>query len=631
VDGKVVEYQSVGRDTTARRRAEIELQASEAKYRLLTENIMLGIVIVQDSPMRMLFANQGIASILGYSIQELTTLPPEGLENLIHPDDRLQFFRNFRTRLDGREVPSNYHVRGFRKDGTIVWLAVSAAIVNYDGQTGVQAIFVDITETKHTEIALKESEEKFRTLIEQVQDGIAVVQEGVVKFINPSIPSLLGYTTEEIINAEFASFIAPEELPRVSEMYRKRMNNEPVPTTYETVILRKDGTRVQMEINAGLTVYEGRDALQVLVRDITERKEAEEALRLSETNLVKAQEVAHIGSWHLDLIENILVWTEENYKIFGVPVGTPMTYETFLEVVHPEDRDYVDEKWRASIAGEPYDIVHRVLISDEVKWVREKAELTFDDQGNPISGIGITQDITERKQSEQQVQEYQLRLKALASELTQAEERERSRIAAELHDHVGQVLAFARIQVASARKRTSDLQLISTLDELSETLRQAIGDTRDLVFDLSSPLLKEIGIAAALSEWMETQIGKKHQLKTELIHDDQPIPMDTDVQALVFRTVRELLTNVVKHAQATHVTVCLEHKDDLLRISVKDDGVGYTDDWSSEQTERSRGFGLFNTQERMMDLGGSMEIITEAGKGCEVILLSPTHRNLRDE
>jgi DNA-binding response OmpR family regulator len=118
-----------------------------------------------------------------------------------------------------------------------------------------------------------------------------------------------------------------------------------------------------------------------LESEIAERRQAEEELQMSETNLVKAQEVAHIGSWNLDLLENNLSWTDENYRIFGVPEGTPMTYERFLEVVHPEDRDYVDRKWSAAIKGEPYDIEHRLLVDNEVRWVREKAELTFDDEG----------------------------------------------------------------------------------------------------------------------------------------------------------------------------------------------------------------------------------------------------------
>ncbi|MCR4287384.1 MAG: PAS domain-containing protein [Deltaproteobacteria bacterium] len=124
-------------------------------------------------------------------------------------------------------------------------------------------------------------------------------------------------------------------------------------------------------------------------------------LALANESLRKAQEVAHIGSWHLNLLENILEWSDESYRIFGVPIGAPSNYEKFLEIVHPDDRGYVDKKWKAAIEGEPYDIEHRILVNNEVKWVREKAELKFDDKGMAIAGVGVTQDITTQKLAEE--------------------------------------------------------------------------------------------------------------------------------------------------------------------------------------------------------------------------------------
>jgi PAS domain S-box-containing protein len=141
--------------------------------------------------------------------------------------------------------------------------------------------------------------------------------------------------------------------------------------------------------------------------DITERKKAEVALKESENDLIKAQEVGRIGSWRLDLLKNKLTWTDEIYRIFGVPKGTPMDYERFLEIVHPEDRDYVDREWRAATKGRPYDIEHRLLVDDEVKWVREKAELGFDDKSNPVRAVGIVQEITERKKAEEEARRHQ--------------------------------------------------------------------------------------------------------------------------------------------------------------------------------------------------------------------------------
>ena len=141
--------------------------------------------------------------------------------------------------------------------------------------------------------------------------------------------------------------------------------------------------------------------------------EAHAALGESREDLNRAQAVAHTGSWRLDVRKNELLWSEENHRIFGIPQGTPLTYETFLATVHPEDREYVDREWTAALRGEPYDIEHRIVAGRQVKWVRERAELEFDPQGQLLGGFGTTQDITERKQAEEALQESEARYRSL--------------------------------------------------------------------------------------------------------------------------------------------------------------------------------------------------------------------------
>jgi len=152
-----------------------------------------------------------------------------------------------------------------------------------------------------------------------------------------------------------------------------------------------------------------------LEQEITEHKKAKEALLESEQDLNRAQAVAHMGSWCLDVQRNQLLWSDETHRIFNIPRGTPMTYETFLSSIHPEDREYVDRKWIAALHGEPYDVEHRIIVDDEVKWVRERAELEFDSKGELKGGFGTVQDITERKRIENE-----LRVKgyAVASAIT---------------------------------------------------------------------------------------------------------------------------------------------------------------------------------------------------------------------
>jgi PAS domain S-box-containing protein len=130
---------------------------------------------------------------------------------------------------------------------------------------------------------------------------------------------------------------------------------------------------------------------------------AHQSLREGREDLRRAQAIAHIGSWRMDILQNEVTLSEENYRILGIPPGTPLSYETFLAIVHPEDRGYVDRKWTAALAGEPFDIEFRIVVSEMVKWVRARAELEFDSQRLLLGGFGTTQDITERKQAEEQL------------------------------------------------------------------------------------------------------------------------------------------------------------------------------------------------------------------------------------
>ncbi|WP_160311501.1 sensor histidine kinase [Rhodopirellula islandica] len=239
----------------------------------------------------------------------------------------------------------------------------------------------------------------------------------------------------------------------------------------------------------------------------------------------------------------------------------------------------------------------------------------------------LQKEVTERKEAEAILQKHQTRLKALASELTVAEERERRRIAVDLHDDVGQTLALARIQLAGARKSMNSPELGAKLDELSSTILKASQDTRHLVYDLSSPSLNELGLDEAIEEWLEEEISNRFGLKTQIVRQAEPAAPENavgdDVNALLFRSVRELLINVVKHAKARHVVVTSEHTRNHIKISVADDGVGFDAGSEAFRASSEGGFGLFSIQERMMNLGGSLQIDSEPGKGCQAKLIVP--------
>jgi signal transduction histidine kinase len=236
---------------------------------------------------------------------------------------------------------------------------------------------------------------------------------------------------------------------------------------------------------------------------------------------------------------------------------------------------------------------------------------------------GMVMDITERKHGEDQIHAYQERLRAMASELVFAEERERKRISTDLHDGAAQSLALARLQLAEAAEAVAGSSAESMLDETSRRLRQSLEQIRGVLLDLSSPTLHQVGLSAGIEEWLDDHVQDKFGLKTVFRDECGDVPLAEEMRLFLYRNVCELLANVIKHGQAHTVSVTMTCPGKGMQIVVEDDGVGFDQASLSHLPGRSGGFGLFSIAERMVDLGGTLEIVSEPGKGCKAILLAP--------
>jgi PAS domain S-box-containing protein len=293
-------------------------------------------------------------------------------------------------------------------------------------------------------------------------------------FWSRTLYDLLGRDRRAPVTSDtFFEYVHEEDLPRVRE-HAARWLAEGGEFADEFRVVREDG-QVRWLASRGRLYRDtqGRPRRAVGVNyDVTDRTEIEEALWKSQQDLARAEEVGQIGWWRLDVGRNVLTWSDENHRIFGIPRGTPMTYETFLATVHPDDRAYVDAKWQAGLAGEPYDIEHRIVVDGEVRWVREKAYLEFDDAGELIGGFGITQDVTQRRDAEEALRrsrdELELRVAERTAELRQT------------ISHLREEAARRRLAEEVLRDRTQKLERLNLdLDRAVEQLRSEVQDRLD--------------------------------------------------------------------------------------------------------------------------------------------------------
>jgi len=236
--------------------------------------------------------------------------------------------------------------------------------------------------------------------------------------------------------------------------------------------------------------------------------------------------------------------------------------------------------------------------------------------------IAVT-DMTERENAKQKMLEYQSQLKSLASQLTMVEEHERRHLAELLHDQVGQLLVISKLKLDVLCNNISSDKARKVLQEDSALLGQVIKNIRSLTFDLSSPILYELGIEAAVEEWLREQVQEKHGICTCFEDNGQTRFLDEDIRALLFRNVKELLINVIKHAHARNVKVSICKSDSQVEVTVEDDGVGFDPVETMSMVARKGKFGHLSVRERLEKLGGHFVIDSAPSHGCRAIMTVP--------
>ncbi len=431
-------------DITKRKKMEAEIRRAEIsliKERNFTSAVLStagALVIVLDLKGRIVSFNTICEHMTGYSFDEVKGKP--FWDFLLIPEEVDPVKSVFKELKAGR-FPNKNENYWVAKGGTRYHISWSnTALLDNKGEVEfIIGTGIDITAQRQAEEELKikhQTIENEKNRLEAVMDALLQSEERFRLFMDNS--PTIAWIKDEQGRYVYLSKNYEERFGVRLEDWRGKTDTELWPAEIATQFQKND--RAVLDAAHPIEVIEEtinpdgsrcywlnskfpfRDAagnrfVAGIGLDITGRKRAEQALRDSREDLNRAQAVANTGSWRMNIRRNELFWSDETYRIFGIPKGKPLTYETFLGTVHPDDREYVDMKWTAALRGEHYDIEHRIVVGDTVKWVRERAEMEFDTNGVLQGGFGTTQNITERKLSEEELKKAKDALQTANEEL----------------------------------------------------------------------------------------------------------------------------------------------------------------------------------------------------------------------
>jgi len=737
--GGEIYTQTVFQDITERKRAEEALRESEEQYRQLFEMESDGIFLIDNQNGQLLEANRTASILYGYSREEFLSMNNTDLS--AEPEETQRVTQG--TPVIAASVvtiPLRWHRK---KDGAVFPVEITGRFFTRQGRPVHIAAIRDITERQQAEEALKRSEERYRTLIENANEAIVVAQDGVLKFANRKTSEMTGYSRQEIVGKPFVELIHPDDRQLVSDNYARRIKGEKAPEVYTFRIVGKSGKDTWVEIHAVWIKWQDLPATLNFLSDISERKLAEEALqksehmlkmtlnslrdavfimdaqtsKIEECNLIASEifgykrseflgrttEFLHVDKPALeDFRKKLYAAVEEkgflhNFefhmkrrdgKVFPTEhsvfplrdekhalTGWVSLVSDITERKQAEDRiqslmreiefilgatktgldiidskfnlRFVDPAWSKAHSDWPgrkcYDyfmgrrrpcpncamsqalrtkemVVAEAVLLKEGQRPVQVISIPFQDEKGEWLLAEVRVDITERKRTEEALLASREELRSLSARLQSLREEERTTLAREIHDELGQALTALNMDLSwlSNKLPKSQPPLLKKVESMSAVVAATMQTVKRLSSELRPGLLDDLGLVTAM-QWQAEEFGKRTWIKMKITFVPEEMTVERDLSTAIFRIFQELLTNIARHAKATRVEVSLKRKAGALELRVKDNGRGI----KKTEIANPRSLGLIGVRERALAFGGKVEFVGVPSKGTRVVVRLP--------
>jgi PAS domain S-box-containing protein len=618
--GTIVKWYGVSIDIEDRKRADEELRQAEDRIRAILE-FSPNWIFLKDTEGRYLLVNKEVERVFRINQEQIKGKTDSEISSPEHAAE----YRANDLKVLREGLTMEFEEVADLEDGPHTSIVHKFPLFDTHGNIyATGGVATDITERKRAEEALRKSEERWRSVFENSAFGVALTDlDGHFLATNPVYQKIVGYTEEDLRGLGFLDITQEEYREANWTLTTELLEGKRRQFQIEKQYRRKDGSLVW--VRNSVSLVPGTESvprfIMALSEDITERKKAEESLQRSEAYLAAGQRLSHAGSWALSLSSGELYWSQEAYRIFGFdPAKTRAgVNETFLPRIHPEDRPKVEQGLKAAADQKESDEVdYRIVLPDgSIKHIRDVVYPVTDEVGEVVERYGVIMDLTERKRTEEELQRSRDQLRALAARLQSAREEERTKVAREIHDELGQALTAIKIDLSSlgrelpADKKPASESILKLVDETIQSVRRISTELRPAILDA-------VGLVAAV-EWAAGEFEGRTGTTCQLDLPWEDIAIDQERATALFRIFQETLTNVVRHANATVVSVRLAKEDNNLTLRVHDNGTGV----SEEQLSAGSSLGILGIRERALLLGGELTISGDPGEGTTVRVRIP--------
>lgn len=626
-------------DITEQKVLEDDLRRSEALFRAVFDGSSVFIVMADPVTGRYLRVNQKFCEMTGYTEAEAQELT---FGELTHPEDRERDWEAYQRLVRGEIKEYTVEKRYLRKDRESIWLRMHCVIIRDAAGNPVHdvAIAEDITEWQAAQEAVRVSELRFRGFAENSADVMWIMnsEDRRLLFISPSFESVWGRSVAEFYedSARFTEAIVPEDREQALAGWR-RCGHEV--SEQEFRIVRPDGNIVWIR-DKGFPIRDEHGKVLYIAgvaADITAQKEVESALRESEERFrTMADNIAQFA-WMTDE-KGWIFWYNQRWFDYTGTTPEEMAGWGWTKVHHPDHVDRVVEKFRRHIdEGLGWEDTFPLRSKEGAyRWFLSRAFPVRDAEGRVLRWFGTNTDITEQRKVEEALRHSEARLRELndtlehrvaertgslqrqtrllrllANELTDAEQRERKKLATTLHDGLQQTLVAIKMHLPIAARGDGD----EALEKVTVLVNEAIHASRTLAYELSPPILANAPFGKAI-QWLADWFRDKHRFAITVLVAEELPELPENLKSFLFNAARELLLNAVKHAGVSEAKLRLYiDPADQLRLDVEDRGRGFDPAGLVAEISESYGFGLFSIEERLKALGGGLDIHSAPGAG----------------